>query len=65
MVLTFEFCDARACEAAAAAKDTSLDNVRERSLRSEAAWRAMATRLRGVQAQRKAVARDRADDPAE
>lgn len=58
-MLTFEFCETRAHEAATAAKDATLDNVRDRSLRSEAAWRAMGTRLRAVQAKRKAISQER------
>ena len=59
MSLTFEFCDNRAREAAAAAEEATLDNVRESLLRSEAAWRVMANRLHAVQATRKAIAQDR------
>jgi len=43
--LTFEFCDARAQEAARAANSATLDNVREQARRSEAVWREMADRL--------------------
>jgi hypothetical protein len=39
-----DFYLARAAEAKAAADTATLDNVRERSLRSEAAWSAMAAR---------------------
>ncbi|HEV2542907.1 MAG TPA: hypothetical protein VGU70_09150 [Methylobacterium sp.] len=39
-----EFYLARAAEAKAAADTATLDNVRDRSLRSEAAWAAMAAR---------------------
>ena len=54
---TFEFCDARAREAAAVASAATLDNVRERELRSEAAWRGMAD-----QALKVTEARQVADD---
>lgn len=39
-----DFYLARAAEAKAAADTATLDNVRDRSLRSEAAWTAMAAR---------------------
>jgi len=52
--MTVEFCDARACEAAAAAKEAKLENVRMIALRSEAAWRTMASRLRSTIDQRNA-----------
>ena len=42
MSTTYEFYDARAKEAAAEAAVATLDNVRERALRSESAWRGMA-----------------------
>jgi hypothetical protein len=61
MTMTFEFCEQRAREAATAAKEATLDNVRERSLRSEAAWRTMGTRLRAVQAQRLKASEKRAE----
>ena len=44
MSMSYDFCKARAREAAEAAEKTSLDNVRERELRSEAAWLEMAQR---------------------
>ena len=56
MTLTFEFCDARAKEAAAAAEEATLDNVRDRALRSEAAWREMADRVARLLAARNARA---------
>lgn len=46
MSFTREFCDGRAIEAATAASNAQLDNVRDRELRSEAAWRAMSERIR-------------------
>jgi len=45
MTNTSIFYLARADESAREARDTSLDNVRVRHLRSETAWRAMAARL--------------------
>jgi hypothetical protein len=48
MSLTIEFCEARAKEAGNEAQGASLDNVRERALRSQAAWQAMADRAGDV-----------------
>ncbi len=48
MTLTIEFCEARAKEARDEADSASLDNVRERALRSQAAWQAMADRAIGI-----------------
>jgi hypothetical protein len=48
MTLTIEFCEARAREAGDEATRASLDNVRERALRSQAAWLAMATRANDI-----------------
>ncbi|MCB2074481.1 MAG: hypothetical protein H6917_05535 [Novosphingobium sp.] len=45
MIHTVEFCEARAEEAASEARSTQLENVRQRALRSEAAWRAFGSRL--------------------
>lgn len=49
MSATFDFYLARASESAQAAEETDLVNVRERCLRAEAAWRAMAERVRKVE----------------
>ncbi|MCK0098038.1 hypothetical protein MWU38_01465 [Qipengyuania sp. S6317L1] len=46
MAATFEFYDARATEAAQAAQEATLDNVRERNLRAERTWRDLADRSR-------------------
>ena len=46
MAQTYEFYIARADEAAAAAKTATLDNVRERELRSEKTWRGLAEQAR-------------------
>jgi hypothetical protein len=48
MALTLEFCEARAAEAATAAGNAQLENVRERELRAEATWRALAAREREI-----------------
>lgn len=56
MSMTLEHCEARALDAAVAAAEAGLDNVRERALRSEAAWRAMAEQIKSVDAGRKAIA---------
>lgn len=54
MTFSREFCDGRALEAATAASSATLDNVRDRELRSEAAWRAMADRIRQTEEARSA-----------
>ena len=48
MALSYEFLVERAEQAAKEAAGALLDNVRERALRSEKAWRAMADQLREV-----------------
>lgn len=53
MAQTYEFYRDRADEAAARAKEAELENVRDRELRAEKSWRALAN-------QAQAVARDRA-----
>jgi len=59
--MTIEFCEARAVEAATAAADAKLDNVRDRELRSEAAWRGMVARLVVVQTAREKRDLERAE----
>jgi hypothetical protein len=54
MALSYDFLVARADEAASEAANARLDNVRDRALRSEAAWRDMAAREKRLQ-------KDRAD----
>ncbi len=54
MTATHDFYAARAAEARADAEAATLDNVRDRCLRSEAAWSAMA-----VRAQRTTTAREK------
>lgn len=48
MALSYEFLIERAEQAASEAAGALLDNVRDRALRSEKAWRAMAEQLRQV-----------------
>lgn len=48
MALTYEFLIERADQAATEAASARLDNVRDRALRSEKAWRVMADQLREV-----------------
>ena len=52
MTQTFQFYYARAKESAAEAAVAVLDNVRERALRSEKTWRALADQARRVLADR-------------
>jgi hypothetical protein len=52
MALSYEFLLARANEAATEAANARLDNVRNRALRSEAAWRDMAARELRIQQDR-------------
>ncbi|MBO6768079.1 MAG: hypothetical protein JJ901_07210 [Erythrobacter sp.] len=52
---TYEFYAARAAEAAADAEAATLDNVRERALRSEATWQALADQARSVAEQRRKI----------
>ena len=61
MSLSIEFCEQRAREAAAAAKEASLANVRERELRSESAWREMADRIQSIKDGREAIRQQRAE----
>jgi len=48
MAQTLQFFEERAEEAAEEARNAVLDNVRDRALRSEAAWRGMASRAREI-----------------
>jgi hypothetical protein len=52
MSQTYEFFDARAKAAEAAANEAQLDNVRDRELRSAKAWREMAERQLKIDAER-------------
>lgn len=51
---------ARAAEARAQAEAATLDNVRERCLRAEAAWNAMAERAERTEAMRATLLADKA-----
>ncbi|KPL68687.1 hypothetical protein SZ64_11630 [Erythrobacter sp. SG61-1L] len=59
MALTYEFYMARAQEAANDAELAVLENVRERALRSEAAWREMADRALKATHSREAALREK------
>jgi len=59
MTNTTAFYLARAEECALEARNARLENVRERSLRSETAWRAMAARLLHGERLRLASAREK------
>ena len=65
----FEFYQARAEESAAEARAAVLDNVRDRALRSEATWRALADQARAVAKERLRVENEksvrRAEEAAE
>lgn len=52
MSFSYEFATERAEEAARSAEIAELDNVRDRALRSEAAWRDMADRARKTEESR-------------
>ncbi|KEO91798.1 hypothetical protein EH31_03750 [Erythrobacter longus] len=60
MNATFEFYDARATEAATAAKEATLDNVRERNLRAERTWRGLAEQSRSAALDRAKLESERA-----
>ncbi|GAA0272802.1 hypothetical protein GCM10009127_11510 [Alteraurantiacibacter aestuarii] len=61
MAQTFQFYDDRANEASAEAASATLDNVRERALRSEKAWRGMADQALKIEEDRAQAERDRAE----
>ncbi|MXP45878.1 hypothetical protein GRI43_00535 [Altererythrobacter luteolus] len=65
MSQNFEFYNTRANEAAAEANAATLDNVRERALRSETAWREMADRAKQMEADRETARVDREKRQAE
>ena len=56
---TYDFYITRARESAAEAKVATLDNVRDRALRSEATWRGLAEQARGIAQQREKIAREK------
>ena len=64
MAQTYEFYCERADEAAALADLATLDNVRERELRSEKTWRGLAEQARKTAMQRDKAERERADKRA-
>lgn len=64
MAQTFEFYRDRADAAAAAAEQATLDNVRERELRSEKTWRGLAEQARKVAEDREKAAREKAEQRA-
>lgn len=61
MSATSDFYLARAADSARDAQNTDLENVRERCLRAEAAWLAMADRLLRSEDERKRVAGEKAE----
>ncbi|MGN3974068.1 hypothetical protein [Tsuneonella sp. SYSU-LHT278] len=65
MSQTFEFYDARANQAAAEADAATLDNVRERNLRAEKTWRALADQARKVTVDRQKTEAEKAARRAE
>ncbi|KPQ32168.1 MAG: hypothetical protein HLUCCX21_02655 [Porphyrobacter sp. HL-46] len=64
MAQTYEFYCERADEAAALADAATLDNVRERELRSEKTWRGLAEQARKTAVQRAKTEQVRADKRA-
>ncbi len=65
MSQNFEFYNTRANEAAAEAAKATLDNVRERALRSETAWREMADRAKQMEQEREVARIEREKRQAE
>lgn len=61
MAQTYEFYNERADEAAALAAKATLENVRERELRSEKTWRGLAEQARKTIEEREKAERIRAD----
>ena len=59
MQQTHEFYSARVAEAKAEAKAATLANVRERALRSQATWQALADQSLRVRAQRDKLEREK------
>jgi hypothetical protein len=64
MAQTYEFYSERADEAAVLAAKATLDNVRERELRSEKTWRGLAEQARKTAVQRDKAERERAEKRA-
>ena len=65
MSQNYEFYNTRAKEAAAEAEAATLDNVRERALRSETAWREMADRAKQMEQEREVARVEREKRQAE
>ena len=65
MSQNYEFYNTRANEAAAEAEAATLDNVRERALRSETAWREMADRAKQMEQEREVARVEREKRQAE
>lgn len=65
MLHTYEFCTERADEALASAEAATLDNVRNRELRSEKSWRSLAELARTAAEGRVKAERERAERRAE
>ena len=61
MAQTYEFYCERADEAAALAEQATLENVRERELRSEKTWRGLAEQARRTIEEREKADRQRAE----
>lgn len=64
MAQTYEFYNERADEAAALAAKATLENVRDRELRSEKTWRGLAEHARRTIEEREKADRARADKRA-
>ncbi|WP_324074159.1 MAG: hypothetical protein RSE14_12535 [Erythrobacter sp.] len=64
MAQTYEFYSERADEAAALAAQATLENVRDRELRSEKTWRGLAEQARKTAIQREKADRERAEKRA-
>ena len=60
MAESYKICSERADAAAEAARNATLDNVRQRELRAEKTWRGLATQAKAVDEQRQKLARDKA-----
>ena len=61
MSQTFDFYDARARESAAEADAATLENVRERALRSEKTWRSLADKAQKTEQDRAKAEIERAE----
>ncbi|SMQ60454.1 hypothetical protein SAMN06297468_0423 [Altererythrobacter xiamenensis] len=60
MADSYKVCSERADAAAEAARNATLDNVRQRELRAEKTWRGLATQAKAVDEQRQKMAREKA-----